>query len=107
MSVEGSDRQKLPSLNAGGKSNDASQIRPYPVMSSSGSLEDGEIVEGRFSGISPQLLSQQSKDQPQPRSSNQVITSTPSFPTAEAAVTVEPSNSLLMTSSAGSLIVHV
>ncbi|KAI9457563.1 hypothetical protein HD554DRAFT_2317336 [Boletus coccyginus] len=87
---DGSDRQKLSSLDAGGRSNGASQIRPYPVMSSSNSLEDGEIVEGRFPGISPLPLSQESKNPPQPRSSNQVITSMPSSPTAPAAATVEP-----------------
>ena len=95
MSVEDSDRQELPSANAGGTSNDASQIRPYPAISNSDSLEDGEIVEGRFCSISSRPLSQKWKDQPQLRSPNHVRVSTPVFPTAEPAAsvasTIEPS----------------
>lgn len=85
MLVEDSDRQELPCAGAGGKSNDASQMRPYPVISSSDSLEDGEILEGRFSSISSRPLSQRWKDQPQLRSSNNVKASTPAVPTAEPA----------------------
>jgi hypothetical protein len=95
MSVEDSDRQELPSANTGSKFNDASQIRPYPAISSSDSLEDGEIVEGRFFSISSRPLSQKWKDQPQPRSPNHVRFSTLAFPTAEPAAsvasTLEPS----------------
>lgn len=90
------DHQELPYPNAGGKSSNVSQIRPYPVISNSNSLEDGEIVEGHFSNIASRSLSQQHKGQPQLHLSNQVRASTPLFPTAEPvarlAPTVEPSN---------------
>lgn len=91
------DRQKLPSPENTGRnlSNDASRIRPYPVTSNSDALEDGEIVEGRFSSISSQPLPQQYKARQQLRSSNH---STPTFPSAKPepaaslALAVEPSN---------------
>ncbi|KAF8550225.1 hypothetical protein OG21DRAFT_1514285 [Imleria badia] len=88
MAVE--DRQELPFPGNDGRnlSNDASQIRPYPVISKSDSLEDGEIVEGRFSSISSQPLPQQHQDPPQ--LPNLVRTSTPVFPAAELAVSLPP-----------------
>ncbi|KAH0831413.1 hypothetical protein J3R83DRAFT_14084 [Lanmaoa asiatica] len=91
MSAE--DRQELPSLNAAGKSNNVSLIRPNPVTSNSYSLEDGEVEERRFSSIASRPLLQQPKDKPQLHLSNQDRASS-SFPTAEPvaslASTVEP-----------------
>lgn len=100
MSVKG--HQDIPFPDVGGESSNVSRIPPYPVISASYSLEDGEIVEGHFSGCiaDTRTPSQRPNGHPQLHLSNQVSASTPAYPPAKPVEsfaptpTIEPSNTL-------------
>lgn len=96
MSVE--DPQDIPYPDVGNEPNSVSCILSYPVSSSSYSLEDGEIMEGHFSGsiVDSELPPLQPSDQPESHLPDQARTSMPAEPVSSLAPTptVEPSNTL-------------